>query len=353
LEQVSDSTARHSLVPTGYPPSAWAEFTGFSFIETGLDGRHRLHGLMREHLRAALDADTRAGLQAFLFGWFDARCLAATPKDVTRRHEQALREAVYHRDLADAEEALEWFWKRRRVFFDAARRAAIEPLNRWALGLAENRLGVGHPRIATALNNLAQLLHATNRLAEAEPLMLRVVEIFEKSHGPEHPNVATALNNLALLLQATNRLAKAEPLMLRVVEIFEKSHGPEHPNVATALNSLAQLLQATNRLAAAEPLMRRALEIAEKSYGPEHPDVAHALNNLALLLQATNRLAAAEPLMLRVVEIFEKSHGPEHPYVATALSNLEGAQEVRRPPRSRRAGCFVEVCGSIAGGDKT
>ena len=31
----------------------------------------------------------------------------------------------------------------------------------------------------------------------------------------------------------------------------------------------------------------------------------------------------------------------------------EGAQEVRRPPRSRRPGCFVEVCGSIAGGDKT
>jgi hypothetical protein len=39
---------------------------------------------------------------------------------------------------------------------------------------------------------------------------------------------------------------------------------------------------------------------------------------------------------------------------------LEGAQdakrqrsEVRRPPRSRRTGCFVGICGSIAGGDKT
>ena len=31
----------------------------------------------------------------------------------------------------------------------------------------------------------------------------------------------------------------------------------------------------------------------------------------------------------------------------------EGAQDVRRPPRIRRPGCFVEVCGSIAGGDKT
>ena len=32
---------------------------------------------------------------------------------------------------------------------------------------------------------------------------------------------------------------------------------------------------------------------------------------------------------------------------------VEGAQDVRRPPRSRRPGCFVGVCGSIAGGDKT
>jgi len=35
------------------------------------------------------------------------------------------------------------------------------------------------------------------------------------------------------------------------------------------------------------------------------------------------------------------------------LRLYEGAHDVRRPPRSRRAGCFVEVCSSIAGGDKT
>ena len=79
------------------------------------------------------------------------------------------------------------------------------------------------------------------------------------------------LNNLAQLLQATNRLAEAEPLMRRALAIDEQSFGPDHPNVASGLNNLAQLLQATNRLAEAEPLMRRALAIDEKSYGPEHP----------------------------------------------------------------------------------
>ena len=55
--------------------------------------------------------------------------------------------------------------------------------------------------MARGLNNLAELLRATNRLAEAEPLYRRALAIDEKSFGPEHPNVATGLNNLAELLQ--------------------------------------------------------------------------------------------------------------------------------------------------------
>ena len=92
--------------------------------------------------------------------------------------------------------------------------------------------------------------------------------------APIIPNVARDLNNLAQLLQATNRLAEAEPLMRRALAIDEQAYGPDHPNVAIRLNNLAQLLKATNRLDEAEPLMRRALAIDEKAYGPDHPDVA-------------------------------------------------------------------------------
>ena len=83
--------------------------------------------------------------------------------------------------------------------------------------------------------------------------------------------MAIRLNNLAQLLKATNRLAEAEPLMRRALAIDEQSYGPDHPDVATDLNNLAQLLQDTNRLAEAEPLMRRALAIDEQSFGPDHP----------------------------------------------------------------------------------
>jgi nephrocystin-3 len=202
------------------------------------------------------------------------------------------------------------------------RLAEAEPLMRRALVINEKNFGLEHPDVARNLNNLAELLRVTNRLAEAEPLYRRALAIFETSFGLEDPKVATGLNNLALLLQATNRLAEAEPLMRRAISILEKNLGENHPDVATALNNLAQLLLATNRLAEAEPLMRRVLAIFEKSSGAEHPQVAVGLNNLAALLQATNRLAEAEPLMRRALAIDEKSYGPEHPNVARDLSNL-------------------------------
>ncbi len=197
-----------------------------------------------------------------------------------------------------------------------------EPLMRRALAIDEKSFGPEDSEVATNLNNLAQLLRATNRLAEAEPLIRRALAIGEESLGPEHPKVAIRLNNLAQLLQDTNRLAEAEPLMRRALAIGEKSFGPEHPNVATQLNNLAQLLQDTDRLAEAEPFMRRALAIGENSLGPEHPKVALRLNNLAQLLQDTDRLAEAEPLMRRALAIDEKSFGPEHPGVAKDLNNL-------------------------------
>jgi tetratricopeptide (TPR) repeat protein len=204
---------------------------------------------------------------------------------------------------------------------DTNRLAEAEPLMRRALAIDEASYGLDHPNVAIRLNNLAQLLKATNRLAEAEPLMRRALQIDEASYGLDHPEVATDLNNLAQLLQATNRLAEAEPLMARVVEIFENSYGNDHPNVATALNNLAQLLQATNRLAEAEPMMRRALAIDEASYGLDHPAVATDLNNLAGLLQATNRLSEAEPLIGRAFVIFLASLGLDHPNSQTVLEN--------------------------------
>jgi len=57
--------------------------------------------------------------------------------------------------------------------------------------------------------------------------------------------VATSLDNLALLLSATNRLAEAEPLSrrhLRILAEFGHRTGHEHPHFRTAINNYAGLI---------------------------------------------------------------------------------------------------------------
>ena len=206
----------------------------------------------------------------------------------------------------------------------AALHVDAETFIKRALKINEQNLSTNHPGIATLLSNLAQLLQATNRLAEAEPLMRRALDIDERSFGENHPLVAVRLNNIADLLKATNQLDEAEPLMRRALDIDEKSFGENHPDVSRDLNNLAGLLMSTNRLAEAEPLMRRALKIDEQSFGEKHPNVARDLNNLSALLLTTNRFAEAERLSRRNVEIFlqfTKDTGHPHPNLQDALNN--------------------------------
>ena len=213
-----------------------------------------------------------------------------------------------------------------------ARYKEAEPLMREIVRLLEQQLGVDHPDVATGLNNLGQLLQATNRLAEAEPLYRRALKIDESRFGPDHPNVARDLTNLATLLKDVNRLPEAETLMRRALLIDETAVGPNHPNVARDSNNLGTLLFATNQLKEAESLLRRALEIDEASFGPAHPNVARDISNLAQLLHSTNRLVEAEPLMHRALKLDEASYGPDHPRVAIRLNNLANMlQDTNRP----------------------
>jgi tetratricopeptide (TPR) repeat protein len=214
-------------------------------------------------------------------------------------------------------------------------REEVESFFRRALDIDEQNFGADHTNVARDLNGLAQFLHDTGQFDEAELEFRRALGIWEKNLGPEHPDIAKGLNNLACLLRDIDRLAKAEPLFRRALAINEKSFGPDHPEVATNLNNLAGLLQRTNRVADAESLFRRALAINEKSLGPDHPEVATNLNNLAGLLQRTSRVADAESLFRRALAINEKSLGPDHPRVASCLSDL--ALLLKETDRSREA----------------
>lgn len=98
---------------------------------------------------------------------------------------------------------------------------------------------------AELMNQLALHLNAKALHREAEPFYRRALAITEKSYGPDHPDVAICLNNLAGLLRATNRLAEAEPPMRRHVAIFvefTRRTGHPHPHLKAAFNNYAGVL---------------------------------------------------------------------------------------------------------------
>ena len=229
-----------------------------------------------------------------------------------------------------------------------------EPLMRRALAIDGAVFGKQHPVLATRLNNLAQLLKSTNRIEEAEPLMRRALAIDEVAFGRQHPNVAIRLNNLACLLQDTSRIGEAEPLFRRALKIEVAAFGEHHPNVAINLNNLATLLRDTDRIEEAEPLLRRALEIGEAAFGRRHPTVATYLANLASLVQNTGRIADAEPLIRRALEIDEAALGEHHPTVAIRLNSLAALlHRVKRPeeaePLLRRSLDILDIFGRQTG----
>ena len=92
--------------------------------------------------------------------------------------------------------------------------------------------------------------------------MRRALEIDEKSFGPDHPNVAIELNNLARLLHDTNRLDEAEPLMHDALEI-EKIYGRIIPMWRP--NSTISPYCCKQPTASAEATPRRA----KKSFGAD------------------------------------------------------------------------------------
>src|SRR5262245_56034565 len=138
-------------------------------------------------------------LRRFLPSWLRASVPAATAPPSSDACEAT--QAFFERRIADAA----------RLFIAAVKQAeSYGPLD---------------PRLATALNNLAEFYRVQGEFGQAEPYYWRAITIDEQALGLEHPHVARDLNNLALLYRAQGRYQDAEPLCERALSIKDKTHG--------------------------------------------------------------------------------------------------------------------------------
>jgi hypothetical protein len=117
-----------------------------------------------------------------------------------------------------------------------------------SLDLLSEEAAVAYLLERTAARRQPQPDDGAHARALAQELGRLALAINEKSYGAEHPNVAIRLNNLAVLLRATNRLAEAEALMRRHLAIFlrfGRATGHQHPHLETAVDNYRILLLET------------------------------------------------------------------------------------------------------------
>ncbi|KFE64395.1 hypothetical protein DB31_2189 [Hyalangium minutum] len=125
-----------------------------------------------------------------------------------------------------------------------------KPLFERALAIFEAVLGqnpseaVTAPAVVASLTGLANLYQEQGMYDRAESLHKRALAIVEAVLGKNHPDVVSALNRIALLRLAQNRLGAAVPLFTRAFAVSERRLRHEALDLSEArLASFLQLLR--------------------------------------------------------------------------------------------------------------
>ena len=178
------------------------------------------------------------------------------------------------------------------------------------------------PEALTSMNNVAVLLQAQGKLAEAESLLRQTLEQLKARFGADHGNFLRSQNSLACLLQNQGKYPEARRLYLQTVEAQRRTLGSDHLDTIATLENLATLLYEEDELESAEPLMHEAVVVRRRVLGDMHTDTLRSFNNLSLLLQKQGKTAQAEPLLRQTFAGQKRTLGDYHIETLTSMSNL-------------------------------
>jgi tetratricopeptide (TPR) repeat protein len=148
--------------------------------------------------------------------------------------------------------------------------------------------------VARCLNNLATVVAARGRLAEAEDLFREAIAIKRRTLGSDHPEVANSLSGLASALLGQGKLAEAETSVREALAITKNSSETDAPVLADAFANLAQILVLERQFVEAENLARQCRVIREKRLLDQWPTF-DAQSLLGATLLGQKNYAAAEP----------------------------------------------------------
>lgn len=235
---------------------AIAQLRKLHLIQWQSKGIYRLHPLIRQFFQMKLDESSEADEVKTAFAAQMVEVAKQIPQQPNREDILNLTPFISHiaevathlsqylgdEDLIWTFTRLGWFYKGQGLYQQA------EPWYKLCVNVAENRLGLEHPDIATSLDNLAALYQSTGRYSEAEPLHQQALELRKRLLGDNHLlNVANSLNNLAVLYRSTGRYSEAEPLFQQALAICEQALGVGHPDTIMVRGNYAIFLKEAYR----------------------------------------------------------------------------------------------------------
>jgi len=94
--------------------------------------------------------------------------------------------------------------------------------------------------LARALDGLAELEFASQRLSEAESLYLRSIPLFRELLGPDQPRLAISLHNLGVLHLEQQRFEQAAHELKEALAIWVKVYGIESPQAQNTRRAFQQ-----------------------------------------------------------------------------------------------------------------
>lgn len=194
-----------------------------------------------------------------------------------------------------------------------------------AVALDEQRLGAGHPDVATDLSNLADPYRSLGDFDQALPLYLRALDIRRAVLGNDHPDTANSLNKLGYVYENLAQYDLALSHYSETLEMRRRTLPPGHSHIATALSSIADVMRRTGRLDEAERYYGEALAMRRAALPAGHADIADTLHHLGWLQHLRGEPGRAEASYREALAIREKALGLGHARTADTMARLASA----------------------------
>jgi eukaryotic-like serine/threonine-protein kinase len=208
-----------------------------------------------------------------------------------------------------------------QVLVDEVRFIEAEKTIRRAVELCEEAYGPDHPKYASALAVMSQVLRGANKTADSLGPARKASEIFAAAYGDEHPYVAGSRMNLATTLIDMEQFDEARAQLQKADAGFAKLYGNYHRYRAAVAGNLGELEMQQKHPEAALAAFQHALDVLEHVLGPESAEAAGAHRDIARALVALGKPAEALVHSQRDVAILDKS-GKDNPRLPTAQMQL-------------------------------